>query len=148
MSTPIARTVLRRVLASCLAALVLVATLTAGRPYLWCSMMERRVEACCCKGEEDGTLASPDQGPEIQNGCCEGRDHDELSKARVVTDGMDIPPVTPSSSRAPGPMLVRNRFAQASLGPAPDVARGRTAPIRAGPRCATESCVRLQVFRC
>lgn len=141
------RKVLRRLFAFCLAALVLSGALTAGRTYLWCSMMQASVETCCCGPERATAEARIDERSELRNGCCEDRGHDELDQGRLVSTAIEVPAALPPAACSPLPALaVATRGA--SLTPASPPCTVRASPIRAGPRAASEICVRLQVFRC
>lgn len=134
----------RRLTALVAALLVLSGAVGAGRTYLWCSMMERAVEACCCEPGRDGD--EDRSAPEIGAACCEDHAVGELAKARVAANVIDVPdavvgaialpPAAPPPIAAP-PLAAPLR---ASL--------TRASPIRAGPLRAAETCARLQVFRC
>jgi hypothetical protein len=136
---------LRRFFALCLAATVLTATLGAGRAYLWCSMMQERVETCCC--EPGQTADEGHTGPELRSGCCESKPSALLGTGITASKELEVPaslpamcalqtkPALPTVERSP------RRAPEASLG-------SRERPIRAGPCGASEVCVRLQVFRC
>jgi hypothetical protein len=136
----------RRLLAVAVAALVLVGALGAGRTYLWCSMMEQRVETCCCAAERGDGEREEDKGSELQNGCCASHSHDAVTVARVSTGLLEIPPaVVVLAAPLPTiaiPFLVRSHAPRSPSG-AP-----RMRPIRAGPRHASATCAQLQVFRC
>jgi hypothetical protein len=136
----------RRLFALCLAALVLVGTLAAGRTYLWCSMMEQRVETCCCAAERGDGEREEDKGSELRNGCCASHSHDALTVARVSTDLLEIPPAVVVLA-APVPALAVVIPVRSHAPSSPSCA-ARTRPIRAGPRHASATCAELQVFRC
>jgi len=134
---------LRRLFAVAVSALVLIASLSAGRAYLWCSMMERAVEACCCEPEGDG---EEHEGAQIHAGCCEDRAIGTLAKASpAAATAVEIPPALPAALAPPAPAL-RAVVAE----PAAPQARATAcaSPIRADPSRAADTCVRLQVFRC
>ncbi|MFT3765451.1 MAG: hypothetical protein QM820_08055 [Minicystis sp.] len=138
------RDMTRKLFAITVAALVVVGALTAGRSYLWCAMMERAVEACCCEPEDDGAT---EHGAEIHSACCEDHLHAGLDKARVGASTIEIPAAMPADLAPPSVSL-------AALTPAPSFAppraraTARARPIRAGPTSAADTCVLLQVFRC
>ncbi|APR87576.1 hypothetical protein A7982_12925 [Minicystis rosea] len=143
----VVRSALHRMFAITVAALVVVSALTAGRSYLWCSMMERAVEACCCEPEHDAFEAPAGGEPEVHSACCEDRLHAAFDKARVSRAAVEVPDVLPVSVAAPA--IVRaSASAAPAFAPARPSARVRAGPIRAGPRSAAETCVRLQVFHC
>jgi hypothetical protein len=131
----------RRLFALCLAALVLMGALTAGRTYLWCSMMEQPVDARCCVTEPTDVT-----GSELRSGCCETRGHDEIAMARVPSGGVEIPPAVVAIA-PPAPAL-SVAISVASYSPTPHLRAVRTSHIRAGPGAASATCVKLQVFRC
>ncbi len=143
------RAVLRSLLALGLAAVVLAGALSAGRTYLWCSMMQRSVETCCCAPDAP-TAAETMREPrtEIRSACCESRDVGDLTSAVSPSPALEVPPTAPASP-APAavlPIVTRATALVGAWAPPP-----RTAPvraIRAGPRGAPDTCVRLQVFRC
>jgi hypothetical protein len=129
---------------------VLVGTLSAGRTYLWCSMMERYVKACCVETEhadatQPGVERPEDAHPHLDSGCCEKHAQDGLTVAPVPSGDVDIPPPVVAAV-VPAPVLT----AAICIAPCPAVhARPNHArPIRAGPGTASATCVRLQVFRC
>lgn len=133
---------LRRLLAVAVSALLLVTSLSAGRAYLWCSMMERAVDACCCEPEGDG---DEHDGPQLHAGCCEDHALGKLATASPAAPALEIPPALAATIAPPAPML---RAAVAvPLAPRASAA-ACTSPIRAGPSRATDACARLQVFRC
>ena len=133
---------LRRLAALVVAALVLTGALTAGRPYVWCVMMERAMDACCCALSHDD--ASEPGGPEISASCCEDRALGKLAEARLGASPIELPAATAAEPSTPPAVVI----ARAPSFVRPHVAaRVRAAPIRAGPT-ATDTCVRLQVFRC
>jgi hypothetical protein len=141
----------RRLFALCLAAVVLVGTLTAGRTYLWCAMMEQRVAASCCAAErpdiERPNVERPDDArPHLGNGCCERHGQDGLTVAPVPSGDADIlPSVAATVVPAPVPTVAVRILPYPPVVPArPSHAR----PIRAGPGTASAACARLQVFRC
>lgn len=130
-----------RALALAAASLVLVSTLFSGRFYLFCLMMERPVEACCCAGEP-----SDESAPELRNGCCESRGTGEQLKGHMAAAAFDVPPATLGAFvEEPPAVRVVPRIVPARVTlPAPR----RDNPIRAGPRHAAQACIELQVFRC
>lgn len=149
-----ARAVMARVAAACLAALLLVATLTSGRSYLFCAMAERAVDACCCEpvrvvhlhaqdGDEDAGRAA-----QLGMGCCHSEAYGEIARGHIGLGALDLLAAPPATALPPAPIF--------TAPPAPADARARVAspplpraaPIRAGPRTASDTCVRLQVFRC
>jgi hypothetical protein len=136
---------LRRVFALCLAATVLTATLSAGRAYLWCSIMQERVETCCC---EPGQSADEGHaGQELRSGCCESKHSALLGTGITASKPLEVPAALPAMSvlqTEPALVAVERSPRRAS-----ETAVGsRERPIRAGPCSASEVCVRLQVFRC
>jgi hypothetical protein len=139
--------VLAKLSGLCLAILVLASTLTAGWSYLWCAMMQERVDTCCC-APEHGTVDTPrDQGPELRNGCCEHRGLDELTKGSVVSSTIEVPPALPVAV-IPQVVTLAAAIPAAPLAPDAGPSTVRERPIRAGPHGATDTCVWLQVFRC
>lgn len=136
-----------RFLALVAAALVLVASLTAGRSYLWCSMMERAVEACCCDVEHAADEAPVDERSEIRNACCEDRALGDLAKARAAADAPELPAATLAALPTPA-IAVAVPMAAARFVPGRAPGSICASPIRAGPRSAAQNAVRLQVFRC
>jgi len=142
-----ARAVMARAIAACLATLLLVATLTGGRSYVWCSMTERAGDACCCAPAADAG-GTPSGDAELRVGCCEHEALGTLAPARVGGDALDPLATMPAAMPAPPPAIL--------VPPAPVDSWDRVAappllratPIRAGPRTASDTCVRLQVFRC
>jgi hypothetical protein len=127
--------------------LVLANALTAGKGYLWCSMMQQAVETCCCEPKHTGVEAPSIQGSELRSGCCEQRGHDELTKGLVVSGTIEVPPATPVAVVVPVATLAAT-IPAAPFAPnrAPSTPRARS--IRAGPRAAAHTCAWLQVFRC
>jgi hypothetical protein len=134
-------------LCACVAALVLTSTLVAGRAYLWCSMMAASVETCCCPAEHDELgLGDHERSPEVENGCCQGHAHDDLTKGHVAADTLEVPPALPARAAAAPAIVVPTPLA--SYPPASPARASRASPIRAGPRPASDTCARLQVYRC
>jgi hypothetical protein len=136
----------QRLFALCLAALVLVSTLAAGRTYLWCSMMEQRVETCCCASERSDVERGGDTRPELRSRCCETHGEDALTAAGIFSSAIEIPPAVVAVA-PPAPALTV-AIPSASYAPVLPQRAVRTSPIRAGPRTASATCARLQVFRC
>ena len=133
----------RRLVALVSAVLLLSGALGAGRSYLWCSMMEEAVEACCCDPAREGDET---RTSEIRAACCEDHAIGEITKARVVVDTIAVPdalPATIAVAEAISPIAIAPPFAAPRSAPAM-----RGSPIRAGPNRAVDTCVRLQVFRC
>lgn len=139
--------IVQRLFALAAAALVLVGSLTAGRSYLWCSMMERAVEACCCDVEHAEGESPADEGSEIKNACCEDRALGDLDKARVAADALELPDAAPAALPAPT-VIVAAAIPAARFVPARAPSSICPSPIRAGPRSAAENAIRLQVFLC
>jgi hypothetical protein len=144
----VAKRVVAQLFAWALVALVVTASLTSGRSFLWCAMMERAVEACCCDPVEDDHEASEDGRATLHAGCCEHQTLAEAAPARVSVDAPEplatMPVALPS---APVPTVVAATRVEASARrAAPSWLRAR--PIRAGPETAREIAARLQVFRC
>ena len=134
--------------AAALAALVVVlsSALLSGQSYLFCLMMERPVEACCCAPEASTLGDAPVFHPEIRNGCCESRAGAELAKARVATTASEVPPATLSTiARLPALAAIPRARTSSRVGRAVPL---RSSQIRAGPWAASDTCVRLQIFRC
>lgn len=134
----------RAALALCAALLLLVSALGAGRTYLWCAMMERAVEACCCDPAREG-----DEGPagtEIHAACCEDRAVAEADKARVAAGAIELPAAVLVG--IVGPQSISSRASSPIVAPRLPTARAPQNPIRAGPLRAADIAVRLQVFRC
>jgi hypothetical protein len=124
------------------AALLLVTSLSAGRAYLWCSMMERAVDACCCEPASDG---DEHDGPQLHPACCEDHALGKLATASPGAPALEIPAALAASLAPPAPMP----RAAVAVPFAPQAATALcAAPIRAGPPRAQDTCVRLQVFRC
>jgi hypothetical protein len=142
-----ARGFVRRLFALVAATLVLVASLTAGRSYLWCAMMERAVEACCCDVEHAADEAPADERSEIRNACCEDRAFGDLDKGRVSASTPDLPDAMIAALPAPA-VIVAASITAARFVPARAPSSVCASPIRAGPRTAAQTAVRLQVFRC
>jgi hypothetical protein len=142
------RALLRRAFAGCLAAAVLAATLGAGRAYLWCSMMQQRVDTCCCEPERHAAEERSETRQELRNGCCESQQGATLAAGIATCRVLDVPAAFPAAD------LPRTELASVVASWPPlraRAARGgssRERPIRAGPRGASEVCIRLQVFRC
>jgi hypothetical protein len=141
------RDLLRRLFAFVAAALVLVGSLTAGRSYLWCAMMERAVEACCCDVEHAADEAPADERSEIRNACCEDRAYGDLDKARVSAGALDLSAAMIAALPAPA-VIVAVSTPAARFVPTRAPSSVCASPIRAGPRTAAQTAVRLQVFRC
>jgi hypothetical protein len=139
---------LRRVFALILAGTVLTATLAAGHDYLWCSMMQQRVETCCCDPAPTAEEGRGDtQQQELRSGCCESKHAAVLGTGITTTRAVEVPAALPATC-APRTEPV-SAVPKGSALPAlkADVGR-RERPIRAGPSSAAEACVTLQVFRC
>ncbi|MFO0757771.1 MAG: hypothetical protein U0359_14850 [Byssovorax sp.] len=140
-----ARALLSRLGALALAAIVLASLLTAGRTYLFCSMMDRVVDACCCAPETDGE--DTHDGPALKVGCCEDRVHGDIAQGNLAAGDVEVPVALPASAVLPAVIVAQVLRAPALL----DTERPAVlpaSPIRAGPRTASEACVYLQVFRC
>lgn len=154
--TTAVRAWLRRLSVLCLVAVVLSGTLTAGGTYLWCAMMQAPVETCCCAPERSdletgerpqSQWGEPPRTPSrLQSGCCQSRGHDGLGDGRLVSSALEVPPALPAAS-SPSPALAV-AVPVASYVPASPSSAVRASPIRAGPRTASELCVKLQVLRC
>lgn len=138
----------RRLLALCSALILLVGTLMAGRSYLWCAMMQQTVESCCCEPEPatDGAEARSESAPGVETGCCEHRSSEGATPGSVASDVLELPAAAPvDSGTAPFSISAE----RASVTTQPIVAQLlRARPIRAGPATASDTCIRLQVFRC
>jgi hypothetical protein len=136
--------VLRRLAALAAAALLVVSALNGGRSYLWCSMMERAVEACCCEPAADD--GDHPEGATLHAACCEDHVQASLDKGRVG-GAVEVPGAAVSAAVPPSVMaaviVLRPTFV-----PGGTPALACPSPIRAGPRRAAETAVRLQVFRC
>ena len=135
--------------AAALAALVVVlsSALLSGQSYLFCLMMERPVEACCCAPEPapEG-VSDPAEHPEVRSGCCESRGGAELAKGRVAATASEVPPATLSTiARLPALAVIPRAQTSSRVGRAVPL---RSSQIRAGPWAASDTCVRLQIFRC
>lgn len=141
-----ARAVASRLGALWLAAIVLAGVLTAGRTYLFCSMMERVVDACCCDPAVDGDDAQPG-GATIKVGCCEDRVHGDIAQGNLGAGDVEVPAALLTVT-ALAPVIVSPAPAAAAHVSARAPAVLSTSPIRAGPRTASEACIHLQVFRC
>jgi hypothetical protein len=136
----------RRLFALCLAAVVLVGALTAGRTYVWCSMMQQRVTTCCCAAERSDVERREDTRPELRSRCCETHGEDALTVAGTFSGAIEIPPaVVAVAPPAPAPTVA---IPSASYAPVLPQRAVRVSPIRAGPRTASATCAKLQVFRC
>jgi hypothetical protein len=139
------RQMLARFVALCVAAVVLVGTLTAGHTYLWCSMMQQRLETCCCETRRSELEAPAIGQSQIENGCCQQYHTGGIDMGRVASESLDV--------SAPLAVAVTTpTFAISVVGasPMPHVPRPIThakAP-RAGPQTASDRCARLQVFHC
>jgi hypothetical protein len=131
------------------AALVLAGALFSGQSYLFCRMMERTVTACCCAPDPGQAASSGDASATIHRDCCESRSGADAAKGSVLSAAHEVPPATPGAlapalppvTTAPAIPRSGARAEQAALRP----------PIRAGPGSgghASDTCVRLQVFRC
>lgn len=132
----------RRAAAFAVALLALSSALFAGKPYLFCVMMERSVEACCCAPDE------PDSdSPEARAACCESHAGGDLAKARAAHDvALEVPSAALSGT---APCLKAPRTTRPlshTLDTSPNLPIGNQ--IRAGPSKALDACVMLQVFRC
>jgi hypothetical protein len=109
-------------------------------------MMEQRVETCCCGPEaRPGEERSAAQA-ELRSGCCESQHGSEVSAGIASSQAIDVPPALPATDLSyanPLSSVMRpaHQLASTSL-------QWRARPIRAGPRAASDTCVRLQVFRC
>lgn len=135
---------IQRLCALGVAALVILGTLSAGRSYLWCSMMEQPVEACCCAAERAETGA--EATPELRNGCCEKHHAEALLKGHVPAT-LEVPASLPAAP-LPAPPVLAAPVPAPSLSYAPPSCLRRAGFIRAGPWAPSDLCVRLQVFRC
>ena len=140
------RALVRRLVALCSAAVVLVGALAAGKSYLWCSMMQASVETCCCSPEPSVLDEGASERPELRSACCEHRAHDDLATVRLPTIALDVPPGLRTGFVVADASTTMAGRVSALAPAAPSRAGGAT--IRAGPSTATETCVRLQVFRC
>jgi hypothetical protein len=138
---------LGRILAFAVAALLLVGSVTAGRTYVWCVVMERTMSACCMAPEHGDALAPGQlEHPEVSRSCCEQRTADDLAKARAPGAPFEVPP--PLATLAPAVQPIDLSATSVALLRAPRPALRPDCPIRAGPSAASDTCVRLQVFRC
>lgn len=138
---------LRRILAAATIALVTLSALGVGRTYLWCAMMEQRVERCCCTPDRSGDEPGDDEGPGIQNGCCEEQAASTPAVGNVSANLLEVPAALPVTEAAP-PVTLATTARVPSFDRLADPPGVRARPIRAGPASASDTCVRLQVFRC
>ena len=136
----------RRGLAAALAVVVTVATLLSGRSYLWCLTMERPMSACCCASSQaPSDIEASDAGPTVRSSCCDSRRVGALPRtdgARIETAAVPAATVSTMPGTMVAPFVMR-----AATPSAPQQSR-QFLEIRAGPRSASDACVRLQVFRC
>jgi hypothetical protein len=138
----------RRLLGLVVTALVLVSTLGAGRTYLWCTMMQERVESCCCASAESERDAGRDQAPTVQNGCCEDHATPAVDLGSVPSDLIEMPAALPAPPLGAPVVVAAPARAAPSVSQAVASLNPRARPIRAGPRSAADTAIRLQVFRC
>jgi hypothetical protein len=139
-----------RLAAFFLAAVMLLGALTAGRSYLWCSMMAQAVEACCCEpaGEDDGApVGDARGGARLHAACCERHGYGDVARGSFAADKLEVPDAMPVTLAAP-PVLLAPPVPAPSLVPATVLASACGGAIRAGPWAASDTCIRLQVFRC
>ncbi len=131
-----------------LLALLLTASFAAGRSYFWCVPMQQVVTSCCCPGGDDEpTSVDRDEAPRLKSGCCDARIAPDLPvTAQAEAGPAELPPasfvaVVLHAPETPSPVL------STTAPPAPPV-EARFGPIRAGPSSASDTCIRLQSFRC
>jgi hypothetical protein len=142
------RAAARKLLALGGALLVLVSTLTAGRSYLWCAMMQQTVDRCCCEPEPtaNASEAGPDSAPGAEAGCCEHQGIESTAPGSVASAPIELPAVAPVDTRGTPAVVTA---ASAPVAARPVVAQlVRARPIRAGPATGSDICIRLQVIRC
>jgi hypothetical protein len=140
------RALFRRIFVLAVAAVVLAATIGAGRTYLFCTMMQERVDRCCCTPERDEADLTPSDAPSIEAGCCEDHATGALALGSTSPAGLDVPAGLPAAIEVP--LVVSTAPPAPRFERQPAAAVLAASPIRAGPRTASDACVRLQVFRC
>jgi hypothetical protein len=138
---------LRRFFGLCLAAIVLAATLGGGRAYVWCSMMQQRVETCCCDPAPRAQEERGETGQELRGGCCESRHAATFGMSTTSPQALEVPAALPAACvPRTEPVLAVPKWSSLRVPAASVGLRERT--IRAGPYGASDVCIRLQVFRC
>jgi hypothetical protein len=137
----------QRLGALCLLTLFVTASIISGKTYLWCVPMQQAMHACCC-ARADGTEPDvrPSELPAVRESCCISQVVGELPVAPIPPVEA-VPPVpstfvvVPKGLVEPPPVLAqRSSFLPPRL--------RRYGPTRAGPCSASDSCIKLQVFRC
>lgn len=133
-------------------ALLVLASLTAGKAYWWCIPMQQAMVEPCCEhelddGHEGGGAQDATESPSLEGQCCVGKSVAELpataapgAPERVALGPallVSLPPLTMLPEPSPAPRAAPVRAAPR-----------RWSPTRDGPRFASERCVELQVFRC
>jgi hypothetical protein len=138
------RALLRGSLVLSLLAAFLVASTVLGKTYLWCVPMQRVMTTCCMHADDDESTAPPLE-PSIQAECCESCSIDALP----VADAAEVQPdLTFPATWVPAPSIREAHCMAPSFPGAEALAVRRREGIRAGPTCASDRCVTLQVFHC
>jgi hypothetical protein len=134
--------------ALCVIALFVTASVTSGKAYLWCVPMQQARHDCCCDAAH-----GPDQElrlgeyPTIRESCCDSQVIGELPAARVPPPVDGVPPALVTAVGVL-PVLVEPPRGLAQRWTSLPPRLRRYGPTRAGPRSASDTCIKLQVFRC
>jgi hypothetical protein len=136
----------RRLVALCAAVVLVAGSLASGRAYLWCVPLQQAMHDCCCPPEQHAPV---DEQPAVRRVCCDVQIAGDLPVVRVPPPGTGLP--------ASGALLASFILPAPPAEPARRLAQRPTSrpprslrygPTRAGPSFASDTCIRLQIFRC
>ena len=136
----------RRFIALVALVTLVVATIAAGKAYLWCVPLQRAMADCCCASGHDDA-AGREQPTIARACCCDVQAVGALPAVRELPAGAELPPaVVAYSVMPPAPVVpARTRVLRPAFPPSRPLRHGLT---RAGPRFASDTCIRLQTFLC
>jgi hypothetical protein len=133
----------RRLFALGVAVVLLWGSTAAGKAYLWCIPLQQAIHECCCAAEHE----APREQPAVRVACCDVQAVAALPAAKPLSPPPALPPVPVDVASLPA-AVVEPAYLLAK-GPPPRPARSqRYGLTRAGPRFASDACVRLQVLHC
>src|SRR5258708_3245673 len=72
---PLGKTVVRALIVSFTVISLFTSVLFAGQSYLFCSMLERAVDECCCASGHDDEARAPECDVRTMSTCCHVNEH-------------------------------------------------------------------------
>jgi len=132
----------------CIVALFVTASVASGRAYLWCAPMQQGMHDCCCDADR-GTSQDPRHGesPTLRKSCCDSQVISELPAARIPPPADGVPPALAMNVVAPSVLVEPLRVLERRALDRQACAQ-RYGPTRVGLRSSSDTCIKLQVFRC